>query len=148
MSTETGNGFSSLSEFRSAVEADRERRAELVTLPSGLNARLVRPTPAELFLRTGLLPQSVAAQLAGEEAGSALAGGQLIRIAWQTLDLCRFVFLAPRVPDELQPGNDIPVSDVEWALQWARGEVTSDGSSLNRFRGESSGPNALAGKAC
>jgi hypothetical protein len=128
------------------MEVDRERRSELVTLPSGTTAKLVRPTPAELFLRTGLLPQSVAARFASEDAAGALASEELVHIAQQTVDLCRFVFFAPRVPDELQPGIDIPASDVEWALRWARGEVASDGSSLAEFRGEVSGADASASK--
>jgi hypothetical protein len=142
-----GNQISTVEQFRRAAQADRERRGELVTLPSGLTAVLVRPTPAELFLRTGLLPQSVAAHLAGEDAGATMDGEQVVRIARQTLDLCRFVFVAPRVPDELQPGIDIPVADVEWALRWARGEVASNGCNLAQFRRDSSGPAIAAGES-
>lgn len=144
MSKETGNGVSSRSEFQRAAEADRERRAEVVALPSGLTAKLVRPSPMELFLETGRLPQSVAAHLAGEESGI-FESSEVVRMACQTIDLCRFVFFAPRVPDELQPGVDIPASDVEWALRWARGEVASDGSSLAEFRGGASGGIAATG---
>jgi hypothetical protein len=126
-------------DFRERMARERGRRAELVRLPSGLTVKLVRPTPGEMFLRSGKLPQSVAARIAGGSAE--IAGDDLIRIAQQTVDLCRFIFFEPRVPDELEPGFDICYEDVEFALRWGRGEVAPDGNTgrdLAEFRrGES-----------
>lgn len=132
------NTPSTKSEFRAAMARERERRSELVSLPSGLVARLVRPTPGEMFMRTGRLPQSVAARLSGG-ANEAAAGEELIALAKQTVELCRFVFVEPRVPDELEPGVDVSYDDIEFALRWARGEVGNAGPDLASFRGGQSG---------
>lgn len=124
-------------EFRQAMKAERARRALLVKLPSGLSAKLVRPTAGEMFLRTGKLPQSIAARIEGGEGD--ILSEDLARIARQTVDLCRFIFFEPRVPDELEPGVDISYGDVEFALRWARGEVEPAGGEagldLASFRG-------------
>lgn len=127
---------SSKAEFREMVQRQREQRAELVPLPSGLVARLVRPTPGEMFMRTGRLPQSVAARIAGVVPGT-MTGEELVAVAHQTVDLCRFVFYEPRIPDDLEPGVDISYEDLEYALRWARGEVAPDGDAgrdLAEFR--------------
>ncbi len=119
------NGISSKDDFRRAAEAERAKRAEDVRLPSGLTAKLVKPTPMELFFMQGSLPQGIAARLdvGATHASPTLTPEDLVALAHQTVDLVRFIFVAPRVPDESKPGQDILMSDIEWALRWARGEV-------------------------
>lgn len=124
------NGLSTKDDFRRAAEAEREKRAESVRLPSGLVAKLVKPMPMELFFMQGSLPQGIAARLPEisdfkSEISAAIAPEDLVALARQTVELVRFIFLSPGVPGECQPGRDILMSDVEWALRWARGEVVT-----------------------
>jgi hypothetical protein len=154
------NGVSTIDDFRNAARADRQSRAEAVRLPSGLIAKLVRPSPLELMLFTGQLPQSLAARISPADAtGTPSAGLQeVVKLAQRLLEQVRFIFESPRVPDEAKPGIDIPVSDVEYALRWARGEIVGvhghapaggDGEAvpasrgdLAEFRGERGGAEA------
>ena len=71
----TSNGFSTLDDFRTAAQVEREARAEAVRLPSGLVARLVRPTPMEHLFFTGQLPQSLAARVRPDPSGTGRSGG-------------------------------------------------------------------------
>ena len=127
------NGVSTLAEFRAAALAAREARAQVIQLPSGLKAKLVKPTPGEQFLQVGFLPQSLAAKIAPAGEGTGLAYEDAVAVARRTVELVRFVFFEPRVPDECKPGIDIPYGDVDFAIQWARGEVTDDGRNLSEF---------------
>lgn len=117
------NGISSLDDFREAARLEREKRAEPVRLPSGLVARLVRPTPLELLYITGRLPQSVAARISPAPGQPPLTARDVIELGRQLNELVEFVFVSPRVPEEAKPSVDIAVSDIEYALRWARGEV-------------------------
>jgi hypothetical protein len=138
----TSNGFSTLDDFRAAAQVEREARAEAVRMPSGLVARLVRPTPMEHLFFTGQLPQSLAARLRPDPDASPLAplpGGEglgvrgiedIVLLAQRLIEQLQFIFVSPRVPDEARPGLDIPVPDVEYALRWARGEIVSGQSSV------------------
>jgi hypothetical protein len=139
MSSEKPNGTGSPEDFKTAAELDRQRRAEVVELPSGVKARLVRFSALEATLYMGLLPQGIAARLAPEE-GATVSPEQLIEISKQVVDSVRFIFVEPRVPDQLKPGIDIPVGDIDYALRWARGEVTADGRDLAAFRGPTGEP--------
>ena len=136
------NGVSSSEEFRAAAQADREQRAEVVELPSGLKARLVKPRPWEIMVMTGLLPQSVAAAIAPDGSTAALGGAEVIAMSRAMMALIEFVFVSPRVPAEARLGVDIPFTDVEYAVGWARGEVAANGQSLAQFRGQREGPGA------
>jgi hypothetical protein len=122
------NGFSTLDDFRAAAQMEREARAEAVRLPSGLVARLVRPTPMEHLFFTGQLPQSLAARLRPDPSGTGRSAGatnldDIVQLALRLIEQLQFIFVSPRVPDEARPGLDIPVPDVEYALRWARGEI-------------------------
>jgi len=138
------NGIAGAEEFRAAAAIAREKRAEIVLLPSGLRARLVRFSPLEATLYLGQLPQGVAARIAPEQEG-VVSPEQLVRMAQQVVEAVRFVFVEPRVPDELKPGNDIAVSDIEYALSWSRGEIAADGRDLAAFRGPAGERAAAAG---
>lgn len=145
MAEEQKAAVSTREQFRTAADADRASRVQLVKLPSGLLALLVKPSPVEAFYILGQLPQRVAAVVA--------PGGvkrfnpeEQAEAARQTIAMARFVFFEPRVPDDLVPGAGILVSDVEWALRWAGGEVTETGSDLAAFRGEAPGRDVEAGQ--
>ena len=136
MSESKPNGVSSAEEFRSAAMAERYKRSEMVQLPSGLWARLVKPTAWQVFLATGMLPQSVAARISPAPEGTPSVA-DAYAISRNVGDLVRFVFVEPAVPDDARPGVDIPCSDVEWAVRWARGEVTPAGQDLaEKFPGQ------------
>ncbi len=135
MSEQKANGVSSLDEFRAAAQAARAARAQVIKLPSGLHAKLVKPTPGEQFLQVGFLPQRVAAKIAPAAVGdvAGFSSEDTVAIARRTVELVRFVFFDPRVPDECKPGIDIPYGDIDFAIQWARGEVTDSGQNLSEF---------------
>jgi hypothetical protein len=127
------NGVSSLEEFKKSALEDRIKRSEVVTLPSGLKARLVKPTAWETFMQSGTLPQSVAASFSPSSDSKGMSFDDAVSIARRTVELVRFVFVDPSVPEQCRPGIDIPFSDIEFALQWARGEVTDSGQNLGTF---------------
>jgi hypothetical protein len=116
------NGFSTLDDFRAAAQMEREARAEAVRLPSGLVARLVRPTPMQYLLLTARLPQGLAARIrAGDRVPPSV--DEAVQMAQRLVEELRMIFLWPRVPDELKPGVDISEADVDFALRWGRGEI-------------------------
>jgi hypothetical protein len=135
MSAEKTNGSGTLREFQAAAEVERQKRAEPVKLPSGLVARLIRLTPFEALLYLGQLPQNIAARIVPGENVAVDSPVDLIAMSRQLIDTVRFVFVDPRVPDEVKPGTGIPIPDIEYALRWARGEVAADGRDLESFRG-------------
>jgi hypothetical protein len=129
------NGVSSIEDFRAAARADREKRGVLIRLPSGAVAKLVRPTPQEMFLRTGRFPQSLAARIAPQPGIEHKTDPDaVIEFARTQVELVEYVFLDPRVPQDAKPGIDIAYSDIEFALMWARGEVDDEGNALETFR--------------
>jgi hypothetical protein len=137
-----GNGVvSSASEFHAAAIADREKRAVNVPLPSGCVARLVRPEPYESLLFLGIVPQSLAAGVLGAESGTRDVEEIKQRGAAERSYL-RLIFMSPRVPDEAQPGVDISIEDVRYAVRWAGGEVTDSGQDLVPFPQGEAGPSA------
>jgi hypothetical protein len=136
MSDEKPNGVSSLDEFRRAAEDSRMMRSVVVTLPSGARARLCKPTPTEMFLRTGRFPQSLAAKISpSEKEVQPYQAADVVEFARTQVELVEYVFVSPRIPAEAKPGIDISFEDIEFALQWARGEVTDSGQNLADFRG-------------
>ena len=136
MSEQKINGVSSMDEFKAAALAERFKRAEVITLPSGLKAKLVKPSPWESFMHAGTLPQSLAASISPAKESAQINYSDAVSMARRTVELVRFVFVDPQVPDVCRPGLDIPFSDIEFALQWARGEVTDSGQNLDTFRDE------------
>jgi len=117
------NGISIAEDFRQAAEAEREARAVPVRLPSGLVGRLIKPTPLEVMLRCGRLPQSLAAAISAAAQTAPPTTAEVIQLSQGLVELVRFIFVFPRVPDECKPGQDIPISDIEWAIKWGNGEV-------------------------
>jgi hypothetical protein len=144
MENETMNGVSKMEEFKAAALADRAKRSVLVKLPSGLTARLVRVSPQEMFLRTGRYPQTLAARIAPSGSDKHLPAEDVISFARTQVDLVEYLFFDPRIPEDAKPGIDIPFSDIEWALQWARGEVDDSGRDLAAFPDERSGAERTA----
>jgi hypothetical protein len=129
------NGVSSIEQFREAARSDREKRGVLIKLPSGAVAKLVRPTPQEMFLRTGRFPQSLAARIAPQPGVVQRTDPDaVIEFARTQVELVEYIFLSPRVPQDAKPGIDIAYSDIEFALMWARGEVDDEGNPLANFR--------------
>ena len=138
------NGASSIEEFKAAALAERVRRAVVIKLPSGMSAKLVRMTPDELFLRTGRFPQGIAAKIAPSPSNEKVDPDKVIQFARVTVEMVEYIFVEPRVPEDLKPGQDIPYSDIDFALAWARGEVTDDGQRLATFPGDRSGAERAA----
>lgn len=124
------NGVSTPEQFREAARADREKRAEAVRLPSGLVARLVRPTAQESLYFTGRLPQSLAARISPAKDQPPASREDIVALARQLLEFTAFIFVEPSVPEDLPPGIGIPIEDVDYALRWARGEVENRKSKM------------------
>jgi hypothetical protein len=143
MSKENGINPSSLGEFREAARAEREKRAVSVRLPSGMVARLIRPTPYECLLFLGKIPQSMAGAVLSPDQGTPVPRSELVSTGQQENYFLRSIFVYPRVPDEAQPGVDIPITDVQYAIRWAGGEVTDDGRDLVGFPEGAPGPSAV-----
>lgn len=148
------SGSSKRSDFRAAVEADRGHRAELVKLPSGVLALLVKPTPAEMLFNFGNLPRGLQAAAAPGAPAGEITMERVLAMASERMAMAQFVFFEPRIgngPEELMPGRDILVSDVAFALRWAEGEIGGEagasGADLAAFRGraEQSGSAAQPG---
>ncbi len=114
---------SSAEQFRQAA-AERAQRARPITLPSGLVARLLKPSPFELMMYQGSLPQSIAAVISPGTDGPRLTREDVAAAAVKFVNLVRHIFVWPKVPDECMPGVGITLSDIDWALAWSRGEVT------------------------
>ena len=127
------NGVSTPEECRAAAFAERVKRSQVVTMPSGLKVRLVKPTPWESFMQAGTLPQSVAAAILPDTSGNQISEAEGLQMARRANDFLRFIFVEPRVPDECKPGIGIPNSDIRYAVSWARGEVTDSGQNLAEF---------------
>ena len=127
------NGVSDITEFKAAALAERIRRAKPVPLPSGKIAKLVKPSGWEIMVMTGQLPQSVAAKMA-PETNQMVSSSEMMAISRSIMDLISFIFVSPGVPDEARPGIEISFGDIEYAVAWARGEVTDSGQSLAEFR--------------
>lgn len=84
-------------------------------------------------MHAGTLPQSLAASISPTKNNLPVEYSDAVQMARRTVDLVRFVFVEPQVPDQCRPGLDIPFSDIEFALQWARGEATDSGQNLETF---------------
>src|SRR5574337_853496 len=67
------NGIATTDTWRHAAKADREARAEHLTLPSGATILAARPEPLE-WVMSGRIPQGLLA-VALEDPDSPLAGG-------------------------------------------------------------------------
>jgi hypothetical protein len=147
MNSAKPNGIARPEDFRNAAEIERQKRAEPVQLPSGLVARLVRLTPFEALLYLGQLPQNIAARIAPGENTPPDSPADLVAISRQVIDTVRFIFVEPRVPDDVKPGTGIPISDIDYSLKWARGEVAGDGRDLDSFRRNTGERAAASGPA-
>jgi hypothetical protein len=145
MSKENGVNPSSLGDFRQAAQAEREKRAVNVRLPSGMVARLIRPTPYECLLFLGKIPQSMAGAVLSPDQGTPLPRSELVSTGQQENYFLRSIFVHPRVPDEAQPGVDIPITDVQYAIRWAGGEVADDGRDLVGFPEGAAGSGVVPG---
>jgi hypothetical protein len=139
------NHIATAQDVRAARLAERSAKAVAVTAPSGTRYRLYQPTPGELLVLVGMLPQSLAAQISPAEDRSLTLSEQL-DLARQRAALLEMVIVEPAVA--LHPGSgelsilDIPEADREFAWKWGYGEIAPDGSDLSSFRASSGSTSA------
>jgi hypothetical protein len=121
-----GNGITTTETWRHAAEADREARAEHLTLPSGATILAARPDPLE-WVMSGRIPQGLLA-VALEDTESALSGGDRELTREEILDLATFAarlveasVVDPPLgdgPDEISL-DEIPIRDRAFIFEWA-----------------------------
>jgi hypothetical protein len=121
-----GNGIATTETWRQAAKADREARAEHLTLPSGATILAARPEPLE-WVMSGRIPQGLLA-VALEDPEAPLAGGDRELTREEILDLAGFAarLVAASVvdppigdgPDEIAL-DDIPIRDRAFIFEWA-----------------------------
>jgi hypothetical protein len=133
-----GNHIATAEQIQQARRAERVAKAVGVTAPTGARYKLYRPSAGELLVLTGMLPQSIAAQIAPADDRS-LSLSEQIEIARQRIAVLELVIVEPAVALYPQPGElsilEIPEADREFAWKWAYGEIAPDGSDLRSFCG-------------
>jgi hypothetical protein len=136
--TDQTNGIATPEQIREARRAERAAKAKAIPAPSGARYRLYRPSAGELLVLTGMLPQSIAAQIAPAESDRMLTLAEQIEMARQRAALLELVIVEPAVA--LHPRNgelsllDIPEADREFCWRFAYGEIGPDGADLRSFR--------------
>ena len=128
-----GNGIATTETWRHAAKADREARAEHLTLPSGATILAARPEPLE-WVMSGRIPQGLLA-VALEDPESPMAGGDRELTREEILDLAAFAarlveasVVDPPIgdgPDEI-PLDDIPIRDRAFIFEWACRALNGD----------------------
>lgn len=132
-----GNGVATTETWRQAARAERESRAEQLTLPSGATILAARPEPLE-WVMSGRIPQGLLA-IALEDRELPLGGGDRELTRDEIVDLAAFAarlveasVVDPAIgegPDEIAL-EDIPVRDrafiFEWACRVLSGDETGD----------------------
>jgi hypothetical protein len=135
MSTE--NKIATAEQIWASGLAARRAKAEAVTAPSGARYLLYRPSAGELLMLTGMLPQSLAAQIAPGD-GRGITVEEQIELGRQRAQLLEIVVVEPEVRLHPRAGGlsvfDIPDADREFAVAWTYGQIASDGSDLRSFR--------------
>jgi hypothetical protein len=121
-----GNGIATTETWRHAAEADRQSRAEQLTLPSGATILAARPDPLD-WVMSGRIPQGLLA-VALEDPQSPLGGGERELTREEILDLAAFAarLVAASVvdppigdrPDEIAL-DEIPIGDRAFIFEWA-----------------------------
>jgi hypothetical protein len=139
MMSDQTNGIATPDQIRQARRAERVAKGLAVTAPSGARYRLYRPTAGELLVLTGMLPQSIAAQITPADEERSLTLAEQIEMARQRAALLELVIVEPAVALHAMNGElsllEIPEADREFVWRWAYGEIASDGSDLRSFRG-------------
>jgi hypothetical protein len=131
------NGIATAEQIRQARRVERVAAATAVTAPSGAVYRLYRPGPGELLVLTGMLPQSLAAEIS-PDTDRTLTLAEQIEMARQRAALLELVIVEPQCA--LHPRNgelsllEIPEADRQFAWKWANGMIAPDGSDLRSFR--------------
>ena len=130
-----GNGIATNETWRYAARADREARAEHLTLPSGATILAARPDPLE-WVMSGRIPQGLLA-VALEDPQSPPGGGDRELTRKEILDLAAFAarlveasVVDPPIgdgPDEISL-DDIPIRDRAFIFEWACRALDGDGA--------------------
>jgi hypothetical protein len=124
--SQRANGVMTAEEWRSAAQAAREARAELLQLPSGATILAVKPEPLE-WIMSGRIPQRLlAAALQGDgalspEAGSQISREEILDLATFAAQLVKASVVRPAIgegPDEIRL-DDIPIEDRAFIFEWA-----------------------------
>ena len=121
-----GNGVATTTTWRQAARAERESRAEQLTLPSGATILAARPEPLD-WVMSGRIPQGLLA-IALEDGESPLGGGDRELTRDEIVDLAAFAarlveasVVDPPIgegPDEIAL-DDIPIRDRAFIFEWA-----------------------------
>jgi hypothetical protein len=124
--SQRANGIMTAEEWRSAAQAAREARAELLLLPSGATILAVKPEPLE-WIMSGRIPQRLlAAALQGEgalspEAEIQISREEILALAAFAAQLVKASVVRPAIgegPDEIRL-DDIPIADRAFIFEWA-----------------------------
>jgi len=121
-----GNGIATTDIWRQAARAERESRAEQLTLPSGATILAARPEPLD-WVMSGRIPQGLLA-IALEDRELPPGGGDRELTRDEIVDLAAFAarlveasVVDPPIgegPDEIAL-DDIPVRDRAFIFEWA-----------------------------
>jgi hypothetical protein len=121
-----GNGIATTETWRRAARADREARAEPLTLPSGATILAARPDPLD-WVMSGRIPQGLLA-VALEDPLSPQSGGDRELTREEIVDLAAFAarlveasVVDPPIgegPDHIAL-DDIPIRDRAFIFEWA-----------------------------
>jgi hypothetical protein len=139
---------STAADFRKIHEQQTAQDAEPLTLPSGLRVLAHRPSPDWWIRHLGRLPQGLAVRASSQAADAPTpTTDEIIEFSQYTIAIISEVIVSPKVrnkpgPNDIDP-HWITDKDFQFLLQYARGEIVADGSSLDRFSGRS--PSAPSG---
>lgn len=123
--SQRANGIMTAEEWRSAAQAAREARAELLRLPSGATILAVKPEPLE-WIMSGRIPQRLlAAALQAEgalspEAETQISREEILALAAFATQLVKASVVRPAIgegPDEIRL-DDIPIADRAFIFEW------------------------------
>jgi hypothetical protein len=124
--TNKGNSIASADAWRSASQAARLERAEILRLPSGATILASRPEPLEWIL-AGRLPQRLlGVALENHPASEPRANGgisreEILELARFATQIIRAAVVEPRIGEE--PGEialeEIPMQDRVFIFEWA-----------------------------
>lgn len=121
-----GNGIATTETWRDAAKADREARAEPLTLPSGATILAARPDPLE-WVMSGRIPQGLLAVALEDplapsgERDRELTREEIVDLANFAARLVEASVVDPPIgdgPDEILL-EDIPIRDRAFIFEWA-----------------------------
>lgn len=129
--------LSSAEDFR---RVRREQASEVLTLPSGLRVRAYRPSPRWWAEKGRDLPkQGAVSVMTDQPAASPVmeAWEERVKTAQFVYALIEEMVLSPRISLNPKDGEvscyDVTIQDLNYLIDYGRGEITADGRRLETF---------------